>query len=357
MGYSFNVNNRKEFHRGDYIPYWKVPIFYKDRNGYSAFYSAYRYSTSDIDNADLYGGLYFDLDSEGDFEKVRQDALVVLEYLNTVYTIKPEETEIYYSGQKGVHIVVPPEVLDIEPNRLLNLIYKYIATNVSKYTPNKTVDLKIYDSKRMFRIPNTIHEKTGLYKIRLTYDELKTLSKEEIVTLAKSPRKTKPKYYNKNANAHTSFEHSIKSFIKDNNIKNLTDRKYKRKIDFIPPCIQNLLDNGAEVGSRNISIACLASFYKTYGKSEKEAIELIKEWNSKNKTPTNTNELIRTVKSLYSSNAEYGCSTFKLITTCSDECRIAINKNKKEKENGSKNQKAKRAGSSTGKSVPPSRRR
>lgn len=334
-GYSFKTVDGKEFHRGDYIPYWQLPVFCKDRNGYSAFNSAYRYSDTEFDLSTLlYGGLYLDFDDEDDFEKVRQDALTSLSYFKVVYKIPEENINIYFSGKKGLHIIVPPEIMGIEPNNQLNLIFKYIANSIRTYTPNKTIDLKIYDNKRLFRIPNTIHEATGLYKIPLLSDELRNLSKEEIINLAHSPRTIKTKrIVEVNKTANIQYLKAIDEFIKYSKDSN-KDFKYNRTINFVPPCIQSLLDNGAEIGQRNMSIAILAGFFKQYGKTFNEACEIISDWNSKNKAPTGETELKRTVRSMYNSDKAYGCSSITIYTECDcSNCKININKEKKKDEN------------------------
>jgi hypothetical protein len=342
-GYSFSTPLiKKGFHRGDYIPYWELPIFCKSRNGYSAFNSAYRYSNTEIDSADvptlLYGNLYLDFDSEEDFEAVRKDALVTASYFKIVFKIPEEYIELYYSGKKGIHMIIPSEILGIEPNTQLNLIFKYIASAIKSYTPNKTIDL-IYDSKRLFRIPNTIHEATGLYKIPITFDELRNLNKEQLQDLAKQPRKlNRTKILEINKTANTQYKRMSEEFVKFFAESN-KDFSGKKTINFVPQCIQNILDNGAPVGQRNNTIAILASFLKQFGKSYKEACNIITEWNSKNSSPTGDNELKRTVKSLYSTDKTYGCNSILLYTECDcSNCKIHMRKENKDGNKNSQNQ-------------------
>ncbi len=342
IGYSFSTPDiKKGFHRGDYIPYWELPIFCKNRNGYSAFNSAYRYSNTEIDADNiltlLYGNLYLDFDNEDDFEAVKKDALVAASYFKIVYKIPEEYIELYYSGKKGIHMVIPSEILGIEPNPQLNLIFKYIASAIKTYTPNKTIDL-IYDSKRLFRIPNTIHESTGLYKIPITFNELRSLNKEQFQELAKQPRKlNKTKVLEINKAANTQYKRAVNEFIKYFAEMN-KDFSGAKTINFIPPCIQSILDNGAPIGQRNNTVAILSSFLRQFGKSYKEACDILSEWNSKNTTPIGERELKRTVKSLYSTNKSYGCSSILLYTECDcSECKIHKRKENKDANKNSQN--------------------
>lgn len=328
-GFGFESNGERGFSRGNYIPYRTISSFIENRNRYSVFCSAYRYNITDITKSDLYGDLYLDFDSVNGFDKVRADALTALSYLKIVYHIDENQVKVYYSGNKGVHIVVPAKILGIEPMPLLNGVFKTIALSIKSFTPNKTVDTQIYDNKRMFRIPNTIHEKSKLYKIPITPGELRNLSEEEIKALAQQPRDIQlNNFYETNNIAQKQFQRAIEEyFVLDKEMKK--DKRFKSKYDFTPPCIQYILENGAVEGQRNITIACLTGFCKNSGKSLSETIEFISDWNSKNVKPTGQQEMKTTIKSIFMGEKIYGCSTLKLISTC-DESRCKLSKKKKE---------------------------
>ena len=326
-GFGFEINGERGFSRGHYIPYRTISSFIKDHNRYSVFCSAYRYNTTDITKSDLYGDLYLDFDALNEFDKVKIDALTALSYLKVVYHIDEKQVKIYYSGNKGVHIIVPAVILGIEPMVLLNGVFKTIALSIKSFTPNKTVDTQIYDNKRMFRIPNTIHEKSKLYKIPITSDELRNFSEEQIKILAQQPRELQTNtLYETNNIAQKQFQRAIEEyFILDKELKK--DKRFKSKYDFTPPCIQYILENGAIEGQRNITIACLTGFCKNSGKSLNETIEFISDWNSKNIKPTGSQEMKRTIKSIFMNEKLYGCSTLKLLSIC-DESRCKLSKKK-----------------------------
>lgn len=322
VGYTYTTGNERRFHRGDYIQYQSLELFVQAHSRFNTYCSAYRYSSNEIDEALLYGDLYLDLDDEDDFEKVRQDAKSIIAYFKIIYKVLPEQIKLYFSGKKGVHMIIPAEILGVEPCTELNGIYKVIAQSAKAYTPNKTVDMKIYDKRRLFRIPNTIHADTGLYKIRLRPEELATLSIEQIKNMAASMRDDPSGTYDINHTAREAYQKAIVEFNAFSN-EHKKDKRFKNTIDFIPPCIQKILDEGAQVGQRNITIACLTGFYKAYGKSLNETIDLITEWNSKNTSPTGTSELKRTVHSMFNSEKMFGCTTIKTLTQCNaKECRI-----------------------------------
>lgn len=340
VGYAFMSNNGKGFHRGDYIPYRALPVFLKSRGRIGCFCTAYRYNNTAVEQSDLYGDLYLDLDDEDNFENVRDDALRTISYFKIIYKIPENELKIYFSGKKGIHILVPAEILGIQPMPLLNGVFKYIANSVNTYSPHKTIDMKIYDNKRMFRVPNTKHESTGLYKIPITADELRNLSIEEIRKLAESERRLPEIRYTVNKIAEQAFQRDVHDYyIFDKEAKK--DKRFASTMSFVPPCIQYMIENGAVKGERNVTIACLASFYKSYGVSKDEAIDTLLDWNMKNAEPTPEAELKRTVQSLYTSNKTYGCQTLAGLSVCDTEnCKIS--KYKKERKNNDNQSKGKK---------------
>lgn len=332
VGFGYERNNEYLFSRNRYIPDGAVNQFANERNQYSAFCSTFRYNTQDIDNSLMYGDLYFDFDDVNNFENVRKDAIVVLSTIEIIFQIKKELVKIYFSGNKGIHLIIPAEILGVTPSAELNCIYKYIATMAKNFTPNKTLDTQIYDNKRLFRIPNTKHEKSQLYKIPITVDELRNLSIEQIRNMAMQQRNISYPVYSMIPNANRAYKKIVEEYsinkIKDAKSSNV---RYKKKFNFIPPCIQHILQNGAQEGERNISIACLAGFYKAYGKTLDETIDIISDWNDCNSRPTGKNELVKTVKSIFNSEKQFGCATLQSLSICDNTCRVYVKKEEKVK--------------------------
>jgi len=338
IGYGFKSNKGKGFSRGSYIPVRTLNSFIEKRHAHSVFYTAYRYKSTEIENAtlcgdiylenvSLYGDLYLDFDDINNYDNVKADVLTALSYLKIIYHINENQVKIFFSGNKGIHIVVPANIMDIKPMISLNHVFKNIALSIHTFSKYKTVDTQIYDNKRMFRIPNTVHEKSGLYKIPITANELKNLSEAEIRELAKNPRTINIEpVVEVNHIAKQAFEKCVIEYqLISKELKK--DRRFNAKLTIIPPCVQYLIDNGAPEGQRNITIACLASFYKNYGKSLDETIDLISEWNSGNANPTGEMELKRTTRSIFMGQKSYGCNTLKLMSVCdSANCKLSKKK-------------------------------
>jgi hypothetical protein len=288
------------------------------RNNTGIFKTAYRYDRRNQNEAYLYGDFYLDFDST-DFELVRQDALKALSYLKIVFDIDTVNScLIFFSGNKGAHIVVPAEIFGVEPSNNLNEVFKTIAEALYAFIDNKTLDLRIYDKKRMFRIPNSVHESTNLHKVNITLDELRNLPYEEIKSIAKGTRivKTPKKTFSQTA------QKMYKTFIEkaENKVNAYKNVKSNGTLKYLPPCIKSILDNGALDGQRNNTTAILASYYKATGKDLATAIKELGDWNTeKNAKPLSKFELERTLQSIYTGEGQFGCSSIKDLDLCSKE--------------------------------------
>lgn len=112
--------------------------------------------------------IWFDFDDSIDPSLAQNDAKKVVKIL--LGEGFPEEAiDIFYSGNKGFHVEV---LVDKELNRTQ---VEYLA--LKKYGKDlKTLDLSTYDYNQIFRIPNTKHPKSGLFKRQLTLSQLNGLT-------------------------------------------------------------------------------------------------------------------------------------------------------------------------------------
>lgn len=307
------------FKRNIIMPAFCCTKYLRDtRNNVGIFKTAYRYNTNNQNEACIYGDFYLDFDST-DFELVRADVIKALSYMKIVFNININNNcSIFFSGNKGAHIVIPAEIFGVEPSQNLNEVYKIIAESLYDYTDNKTLDLRIYDKKRMFRIPNSIHEVTNLHKVNITYEEVRNKSYNEIKEIAKDKRiiNSVSKSLNLSANKMfktfiTKAEEKVLSF---NNIRSAGTLTYE------PPCIKQILEQGALSGQRNNTVAIIASYFKARGNDMNTALDLIKKWNDeKTANPLSEHEIFRTTQSIYSTDMQFGCSAIKNLDLCSKE--------------------------------------
>lgn len=309
----------------------------KKYNNTGIYITAYRSKTGDLRNDEIYSDLYFDFDKEGDFEAVREDALFTMSWLKTSFGVPYELPRIYFSGNKGVHIIVDGSYLGIKPAKMLNRLFKTIASDVKYMLPNKTLDTVIYDSVRLFRVVNSIHQKTGYYKIPITYEELESTPYEAILEMAKKPRPEFPvPRLPRNRKAESIIDtYTIKFRQQQQEIERKKALRAQNPIIITdcPPCIEEILSNGALLAGRNETCMALVSYYKQTGVRESEALEKALNWNYKVLTdPMEDEEVIRCVNQVYMNGYVYGCGKLQEVANCNKkECPLH-NKKKKEEE-------------------------
>jgi len=84
-----------------------------------------------------------------------------------------------------VHVGIPT-VWHPSPSPSFNAIAKLFCLAIAD-AANVVLDRSIYSKTRLFRAPNSRHPKTGLFKRRLSLDELTYLKVEAVVDLARQP--------------------------------------------------------------------------------------------------------------------------------------------------------------------------
>lgn len=122
--------------------------------------------------------LWFDFDSKEDPSKAQQDAIEVCNRL-LKYKIEEKNIKIYYSGNKGYHIIVDVNK-ELDPERVASLCINKFGRDL------ETLDKSIYNASRILRVEGTKNKATGLYKIPLTFKQLKEFKTEDVKKKASS---------------------------------------------------------------------------------------------------------------------------------------------------------------------------
>ena len=154
--------------------------------------------------------VYLDIDSEN-LQEAHDMAKNLTIMLHNNLGINPKALIIAFSGGKGFHIGLPSTLFggmepskDL-PNKVRTLVIKLLCEcfevslesmqEAIQVKGNKQlynlIDLSIYNDNRIFRALNSKNHKGGRYKIGLTYEELHSLSIDEIVSLANAPKEYK----------------------------------------------------------------------------------------------------------------------------------------------------------------------
>ena len=290
----------------------------------------YKYDNENIDSCNFIAPLYLDLDIdniEDNYDKLIRDLKILIHKLISEFHVEQNDIQIYFSGSKGFHIIISEDIFGFKPGRTLNKDLKKIAVYLKSYTLTKCIDTKIYDYKRLFRINNTINSRTGLYKVRILYDDLIKMSYEELIEYASEPKDIELNKYSYNEKANESFINLIEKIDKRDkekiNIK--VAKEYIKKKELLP-CVKYILQNGSPNGQRNNSTIALANSLFQIGYNQDEVIEIITTWNeTKNEEPLPDKEVRATIKSAYNNskqNIYYGCSSFRELDVCVKGCPI-----------------------------------
>jgi hypothetical protein len=129
--------------------------------------------------------LWFDID-RADLDAALRDARRLALYLVERYCLDDDALLCFFSGSKGFHLGLPSALWTPEPSAMLNVVYRRLAEGIAA-AATVNIDTGVYDRVRAFRAPNSRHPKTGLFKRRLSLDELQGLSLDAVRKVAEKP--------------------------------------------------------------------------------------------------------------------------------------------------------------------------
>ena len=240
------------------------------------FSTVYRYPTDDPYIGGVLSDFYMDFDSEENPDKARKEAVSVVRKLVQDYGIPEENIRIAFSGMKGISITVNHNIFNATSSAWLPLIWKGIVQELISELNLKTADKSIYERRRLWRLLNSRHQKSGLYKISLTPVELENLTIDKIKKMAHKPRELGiNEQAQPVAKAQELFEKhkaKVEKWLEERK-KSFNKTELETAIDD-PPCVKKRLDIGAKTGSRNSVLFQLAVYYADKGVSEPEIVRI-----------------------------------------------------------------------------------
>ncbi len=325
-----------------------LPGFVKSCHNYNVFATIQQFSIyKKTDNEEQYAPFYFDFDAKGiyTFKDVQIDVEKLKNYLFAVHEIDKSEVRFYFSGNRGMHVIINPITIGIEPSIELTYIFKNIAFYLKDLLELNTLDPAVYTIRRVLRLSNSVHKTSGCYKIELNPSEI-MLPEEEIRKLAHAPRESL--YDNSeytglipNESLKKIYKYFSDIYKKQSEINKLKPQKPINKSETYPLCVKDLLDNSIrKSGIRNNATISLACYFKDQGIDENKTFEIIYTWAQKvpkNLTSAKGNELKASTKSCVASiyddksiekNYHFICSAMRTLDVqCDfDKCQIANTK-------------------------------
>lgn len=267
----------------------------------------------------------------GDIEEARVKTVAFIDYLATL-GINEKDIYIYFSGSKGFHILIPHVIFGYPPSTGLCRVFKKMAALLAKDSGIGLLDKNtsgldmIYDQTRLFRLPNTEHGKSGLYKVQLTFEELRELEIEEIFETAKTPRDllykpmvthALPKVRDLYMKAQAGIAMDGAQVIPAHS--NIGGEGGEHVIKNAKVCIARLL-KGVGAGQRDDVAVRLADHFRKQGLSRELTTTALLGWNQRNDPPLSTHDIEVKVNSAWSNEMDYGCHDHILAAHCSSTC-------------------------------------
>lgn len=313
----------------------------REFNNTDVYRSVFTYETDDLENSRMRGPFYLDFDSDDiytSFNLLKKQVNNATNFLEKEFGIPKDLQELYYSGSKGFHIVVRPEVFGFDyaldyPEKYLKLAKLFKVIYNQTYGDESLIDFKIYDRRRVLRLVNSINSKSGLYKIPLTHQELQSSRLDDIVAIAKNPRNnftfSAPYFIQR---AKDSWDELFREESPKEKTQEIDTRKKERGTrrkgnKTILPCIKNILVTGIDEGSRNNTTVALASALFQAGYDRDEVLVFLTEWNEDNNPPLSDAEITTTMmsaQSMVDHDKNYGCNSIKNLGLCvPNKCKIA----------------------------------
>lgn len=238
-----------------------------DKNGETVKYKRPR-GVVKVDNV-VTNLLAFDLDSKTDLNLAKKDTIAICERLHSM-GIPYEEQNIAFSGGKGFSITL------VHDKNLTPDEHRYLAENIAGDL--KTFDTTIYNASRIFRINNTKHNTTGLYKTPLDFDTLKDAPVDWIKDSAKKEYPAEAMLETKLTSKFLNIKPKEKPKAEIIEVPSLN---FKSKPFFFTDVKFALHSGYIPEGYGNTGMLILCSTYKHLGYSREDAYFALKAVNEK----------------------------------------------------------------------------
>lgn len=194
------------------------------------------------------------------------------------------KAQVYFSGSKGFHILIPSCQFAFEPTTDEGILKRMATLLASRF---QSFDPSIYNKTRIFRLPNSLNAKRGLFKIPLR--DVQSLLVDDILGEAKEP-------------ADWDFGPAYDYPKVDMLVKIYNDCKPRINRSFTPvePSQSNayILKDASE-GRRNDTLYRLCRGFARRGVYEPDMMKIAHWWNNSQQKPLDANEVETVVKSAY----------------------------------------------------------
>lgn len=217
--------------------------------------------------------IVFDIDNPN-LETARKSTLDLIDLL-VLDGIDKEKVNIYFSGNKGFHVILTIT------NRIDRKTYESILKRYKQHVPE--IDTSVKDQQRLIRMPFTKNDKSGLYDIPLSYEELNSDSIDTIKDKAKTLDEDRFQSWNIKY-IDLPEELTIEEKKPEKPKVHVDGLDLSKKPSWLSSVRYALKEGYFEEGERNTACMILAATYKNNGIDSEECFQLLKRTLEKRKS-------------------------------------------------------------------------
>ncbi|WP_417353573.1 hypothetical protein [Flavobacterium alkalisoli] len=252
---------------------------------------------SSIQDYDQYGRclgspIYADLDGPTALQDTRQ----LVSAIQEEYMSNPQ---VFFSGNKGFHVILDYYIAGPD----CHLIVKEMMDGLGSW---KSLDYAVYTQRRQFRLEGAKHHKTGLFKTRISTDELFMLELEAIKGIAtKSIVDTnKQQHIDKDTIEDFDAEARVKVTAYQEEYAKAIQSKGHVLHTQLSPCIEKCLASKPFDGEWNIVITSIARFFNSRNLSYDQAMDMFMQYEH---WQDDYKHVEKVMKTIYQRPSLFGC--------------------------------------------------
>jgi len=285
-------------------------------------------------NGNTYGK-YFALDIDSsDLEGLISKMSGFLDYLEE----KEVNYYLFFSGNKGFHIYIPKEYVDY-PKHLSSswnvLSHLFAKKMQSKFEELEDyIDLAVYDKVRLFRLPFSVHPKSGRKKMLLEYNGYKKDDPWKSFTRSSYKKQTILQDILGNRKIDREVTKTVFSIDSPKKHKEVDEDKgdVRKYCDFPygeKLCIYKMLNTFGLKGERHQVALRLQSYWTEKGYTKDYVTELLKAWNNRLNDKLSEKELQNILK-YYDKRYVFNCEDPVKRRYCVPSCTLFKHKDIKD---------------------------
>lgn len=287
-------------------------------------------------------------DWKPDTEAPKRELFEVLRVLES-HGVDPELLLICFSGNKGFHVYVPTAYFDPEPcetfaYRLRWMVETKITPELDTKAvpfPKESMDWQVFTPVTVMRAINSKHEKSGLYKVPLTYGEVQTTRFEDIRKSATAPRSFKNQDWRKVQKSSTLRQlweeskdkcmHRAGSDAESGRVFEIEGRLHFEADKVLslkqpprsPLCVLKMLREDVGKGNRNQAMLILISTLRNQGHTAATAFAVMKEWRKLQVGTHHTeDDVAAQIQYVYGEAFNWNCNHPLVMANCFKACHL-----------------------------------